>query len=141
MPGPRRHRAFTLTEVIAALVILAVGIPPSLWALREASLRRASPILATKARWLASAKLEEIIADRHSPVRGYDYLTADNYPAEPAVAAQPQFARIVEFEETGSDLVTPGAGFMTTRVCVSWTDALGQPRELVLATVLTEYAP
>ncbi|MFG0283451.1 MAG: prepilin-type N-terminal cleavage/methylation domain-containing protein [Phycisphaerales bacterium JB039] len=141
MSARKRHRGFTLTEVVAALVILAVGVPPAMWALREAALRRANPVLTTRARWLASARMEQIIADRHSPLRGYDFLQSDNYPDESAVSGAPMFARTVEFDETGPDLVTAGTGFMTVRVRVQWNDAIGQPRELELATLLTEYAP
>ncbi|MCZ6542471.1 MAG: type II secretion system protein, partial [Planctomycetota bacterium] len=68
-----RTHGFTLLETIAAVVILALAIPPMLWAVREAHIQRVNPMLASKARWLATEKLEDIIADRHSTTRGWAY--------------------------------------------------------------------
>jgi len=98
--GGRRRRGFALTETIAALVILAVGIPPMLWAIREAHTMRVNPVLASRARWLAVEKLEDVIADRHSATRGYGYLSSINYPVEPAVTGFTAFSRGVRFLET-----------------------------------------
>jgi type II secretory pathway pseudopilin PulG len=137
----RRQRSFTLVETIAAIVILAVGIPPMLWAVREAHVQRVNPVMASTARWLATEKLEDVIADRHSTTRGYDWLVAGNYPAEPSVTGFANFSRAVTLNETAADLVTVGEGYMTVSVAVSWTDATGTARTLSVSTVVTEYAP
>lgn len=137
--GVRRRQGFTLIETIAAIVILAVAIPPMLWALRDAHAQRVNPILVSRARWMAAEKLEDVIADRHSSTRGWDYLAPANYPPETPVAGYPQFERRVTFNETGADLTSPGSGYMTIRVAVSWTDATGAERTLTVATVVTEY--
>ncbi|MHC4274668.1 MAG: type IV pilus modification PilV family protein, partial [Planctomycetota bacterium] len=55
-----RRRGFTLIETVAAIVILAVAVPPMLWAVAQAQHKRANPMLASKARWLAMEKLEDI---------------------------------------------------------------------------------
>lgn len=119
--------------------MLSIAIPPMLWAVREAHLQRVSPMLASKARWLAMEKLEDVIADRNAASRGYDYLTAGNYPTESNITNFPGFTRSVSFNETGPDLSTSGTGFMTVDVTVSWTDGIGTSRSLPVSTVLTEY--
>ncbi len=139
--GDRSRRAFTLIEAIAAIVLLAVALPPMLWAMREAHLSRANPVLASRARWIAVSKLEDVIADRHSATRGYDWLLPVNYPAEPTLTGYPGFARAVQLTETEAELTTAGTGYMTVVVSVSWTDAGGTAQTLDVATVLTEFAP
>ena len=133
--------AFSLIEAITAIVILAVAVPPILWALRDARLTRADPIHISTARWLAAEKLEDIIADRHSTTRGYAWLLAPNYPAEAAIPGFPNYSRSVAIGETGPDLAAPlpGGGYKRATVTVTWTAKGGGPRSLSLATVLTEY--
>jgi prepilin-type N-terminal cleavage/methylation domain-containing protein len=144
MASPR-PRGFTLIETVAAVLILAVAVPPMLWAVTQAQRQRANPILASKARWLAVEKLEDIIADRHSTSgnRGWDYLIAGNYPAENPgdISGFPQFGRTVTLVETQADLSTPDSdgGYMKVTVTVTWTNAEGDSQSLSISTVLTEY--
>lgn len=140
-----RHRrtrsplGFTLIETIAAVVILTIAVPPMLVAIHDSHSKRANPILALRARWIAEEKLEDIIADRHSGTRGFDYLIIANYPPESTLTGFPGFSRSVTLTETVADLVTPGQGYMRVRVEVSWTDAQGIARTLGIETILTEY--
>ena len=136
-----RRRGFTLIETIAAIVILAIALPPMLFAIRDAHVQRVNPVLASQARWLATEKLEDILADRHSASRGYDYLSGAHYPPEPSVDSFPAFSRSVTLMETGPDLSTPGSGYMTVTVNVSWIDATSAARTLSISSVVTEYAP
>lgn len=136
-----RHNGFTLIETIAAIVLVAVALPPMMWSIREAHAERANPVLASRARWLAVSKLEDVIADRNSTTRGYAYLLVGNYLAEPTIPGSPGFSRAVTLNETLADLSTPGAGFMIATVSVSWTDAQNVFRTLNVSTVLTEYIP
>lgn len=136
-----RRRGFTLIESVAAIVILAIAIPPLMWAMRDATVQRANPVLASRARWLAVERLEEVIADRHSTTRGYAYLLAGNYPDESPVTGFTGFDRTVDFTETGADLATPGSGYMTVTVTVTWNDGDGDAQSLAVSTVLTEYTP
>jgi prepilin-type N-terminal cleavage/methylation domain-containing protein len=135
----RPHRAFTLIESIAAIVILAIAIPPMLWSIKQAHVQRVNPMMASKARWLATEKLEDIIADRHSTTRGYAFVAGGNYPTENPVAGSPGFRRSVSINETGADLTTPGLGYKRATVTVTWTDATGASRSLSVATVVTDY--
>lgn len=136
-----RHRAFSLTEIIASIVIMAVAIPPMLWGLRTANAHQVSHTLASRARWLATERLEDIIADRHSSTRGYAYLTPGNYPAEGTINGFPGFSRRISVTETGPDLVTVGTGYKLITCTVEYLDGAGQPREFSISTVLTDYTP
>ena len=140
-PAQRGRRGFTLIETIAALVILAVALPPMMFALRQSTIDRIDPIRFSQARWLAAERLEDIIADRHSTTRGYDWVTGDHYPAEAAVPSNLAFARRVTIAETGPDLASAGSGYKTVTVTLSWVDSKHQPRSLEVATVLTELQP
>ena len=140
MTRPRRH-GFTLIEAIAVIVLMTVAIPPMMWSIREAHISRANPVLASRARWLAVSKLEDVIADRSSPVRGYNYLIPGNYAAEPTIPGYAGFSRTVNFNETLADLTTSGDGYMNVTVAISWTDAQGTSQTLNISTVLTAFAP
>ena len=143
MPTARRT-GFTLIETVAAIVILAVAVPPMLWAVTEAQRQRINPMLASRARWLAVEKLEDIVADRHSTTRGYSYLVTGNYAAENPVPGYTGFTRSVAFLETKADLATTAPaplGYMTVTVTVGWNDADLSARTLDISTVLTDYTP
>lgn len=141
MPRHIRHRrGFTLIEAIAALVVLSIAMPAVLWGIRDSVRRRADPVLLSRARWLASSKLEDVIADRHSSSRGYSYLVAGNYAAETPVSGFSQFNRSVAFTVTGANFAV-GTGWTTATVTVSWTDGQGASRSLAMSTVVTDYTP
>ncbi|HYD00238.1 MAG TPA: prepilin-type N-terminal cleavage/methylation domain-containing protein [Phycisphaerales bacterium] len=135
----RPRRAFTLMEVVATLVILGVGLPALITAVREATVRRASVQQQIVARWLVCEKLEDITADRHSSTRGWSYIASANYPAEAAVNGFTTFARTVAITETGPDLVSAGTGYRTVTVTVTYRDARDGAKALSIATVLTDY--
>ena len=86
-------------------------------------------------------KLEDVIADRHSATRGWEYLQSSNYPPERPVPSDPDFSRSVEFDESGPDLRSPGEGYVTVTVTVEWVNPDGRPDSLAIATVLTGYGP
>ena len=137
-----RRTGFTLIETVAAIVILAVAVPPMLWAITEAQRQRINPMLVSRARWLAVEKLEDVIADRHSTTRGYTYLITANYPDEDPVPGYAGFTRTVSFVEAKADLATtapPPLGYMTVTVKISWNDAAA--KALNISTVLTDYTP
>ncbi len=143
MPTARRS-GFTLIETVAAIVILAVAMPPMLWAVTEAQRQRVNPLLASRARWLTVEKLEDIVADRHSSTRGYSYLITANYAPENPVPGYAGFTRTVILLETKAnlqDIAPPPLGYMTVIVEVDWNDADAAARALVISTVLTDYTP
>lgn len=139
MKKRRLPSAFTLIEAIIAIVILSVAMPPMLWAIRDSQSMRVSPILTSRARWLATEKLEDVIADRHSTTRGYSYVIAGNYPAEATIAGFPGFSRSTSITETGAAFAVGGTGYKLITVTVSWTDGRAQSQSLTLSTVVTDY--
>ncbi len=134
-------RAFTLIELLIAVVVLAVATPPLVLALSDASVRRASRTLDERARWLAAERLEEIIADRHSAARGYSYVTSGNYPAQSSISGFPGFSRSVSVTTTGANFAVGGTGYKTVTVTVNWTDPSGGAKSFALSSVVTDYTP
>ncbi len=132
------RRGFTLVESIAAVVMLAVALPPMLWAVRQAHIHRVNPTMASTARWLATEKIEDVIADTHSSTRGYTYVLNANYPAEANVAGFTAFSRTVAVTETAANLVSAGTGYKRIVVTVSWADATTTSRSLSIETVVTD---
>lgn len=133
--------AFTLIEAIIAIVILSVAMPALLMATSDAQRRRADPVMAARARWLAAERLEDVIADRHSATRGYAYIASGNYPDESPVPGFAGFSRSVSIVETGSMLTGSGQGCKTIVVTVTYAGESGAERSLSLSTVLTDYTP
>lgn len=139
--APRRAGGVTLVEMIAAMVILSVAVPPTLWAVRQAQLRRLAPVHAERARWLAIERLEGVIADHGAPTRGYAFVQNAAYPDEAALAGFPGFSRRVRIVETGPDLATSGADCKTVTVTVEYDDPAVGRRSVVLSTVLAKLTP
>ncbi len=145
---PTRRTGFTLIETVAAIIILAVAVPPMLWAITESQRMRMNPMLASTARWLAVEKLEDVIADRHSTtLRGYAWVVGggDYVVENPGdITGYSGFSRQVTLLETKADLSTtapPPLGYLTVTVTVGWVDAKGNNQTLDISTVLTEYTP
>ena len=141
-----RRAGFTLIETIAAIIILAVAVPPMLWAVTESQRQRMNPMMASKARWLAVERIEDVIADRHSSTaKGYNWVVNlnDYVPENPGdIAGYPGFSRSVALLETQADLSTtapPPLGYLTVTVIVGWVDAKGDNKTLAISTVLTDY--
>lgn len=138
----RQHNpAFTLIEAITAIVILSVAMPALLMATSDAQRRRADPVMAARARWLAAERLEDVIADRHSATRGYAYIAVENYPDESPVPGFAGFSRSVAIVETGPSLAGSGRGYKTVTVTITYAGGTGTERSLSLSTVLTDYTP
>jgi prepilin-type N-terminal cleavage/methylation domain-containing protein len=133
------RRGFSLIETIAAIVILAVAVPAMLWTVSDAHRQRVDPVLTSRATWLATEMLEDIIADRHSQTRGWSHVVGANYPTESPVADFTGFSRSVAIAETGPDLQSAGSGYKTVTVTIQWTGSRGQTQSMQIATVLTEY--
>jgi len=135
----RRARAFTLIEAIAAIVLLSVAVPSMTWGVRDAVIRRTDPIKLTKARWLLAERMEQIIADRHSTSRGYDYCVTAAYPAEASVSGFTGFSRSVSINAINTNVGTTGWKMVT--VTVTYVDGVGVARSITLSTILTSYTP
>ncbi len=126
-------------EVVATIVVIGLAAPALLIAVRDATVRRASNQQQIIARWLVCEKLEDVVADRHSATRGWSYIATANYPAEATVNGFVAFARTTTITETGSDLASPGNGYRTVTVTVTYRDAREGTKSIAIATVLTDY--
>lgn len=140
MRSSQTRDAFTLIEAIAAIVLMSIALPTMLLSIKDAQSRRADPVLLCRARWLAAERIEDILADRASPARGYTYVTPASYTLESVVPGFPGFTRSVAVTETGPSLSGAGTGFKTATVTVGWRDGQSQARTLTLSTVVTSYA-
>jgi prepilin-type N-terminal cleavage/methylation domain-containing protein len=119
---------FTLIEVVAAVVLLGIAVPPILAFLAQSGVKGVFPERQTAAYFLAVEKLETIIADRHSPNRGYAYLTTANYPAE---TLSDGYTRTVAFQEvapTSLASAQSGSGYLRITVTVSYANPTGSYR-------------
>jgi prepilin-type N-terminal cleavage/methylation domain-containing protein len=110
------ERGFTLFEVVMAVVILGVvGLPLALM-FANASWRSGDGYLISTATFLAQEKAEQIMADRSSPGRGFDYVVSGNYPAEDPVSGYDGFSRSVT---VASDSTYSSVTYRTVTVTVS----------------------
>jgi type II secretory pathway pseudopilin PulG len=76
------EKGISLIEVILVTVILAITIPTVARVLSSAVVNGAQNDKLTLAAVYAQERLEEIIADAKSPVRGYNWMTPANYPKD-----------------------------------------------------------
>ena len=124
MKNHRRKRAFTLIEVVIALLVLTIGIVGVLTVLPvalKASKRAANMI---QAPFFAQEKLEELKRD------GYDALANE---AETA-CTNPKFSYKVE---VGSEMSPPG-NLKQVTVTISWSEG-NQDYDEEFTTLITKY--
>ena len=117
-----RIRAMTIIEVVTAVVILSVGLPPLVKSFADSPMQSYLPVNSTIASFLATERMEQIIARRYRNETGYDALTAANFPTESPVTGFPRFTRSVTFSEVTSSLASSGSavGYRKVRVTVTW---------------------
>ena len=130
---------FTLMELVLCMLVLAVAIPPLINVFAEGATDTLAPLQISRANWLAIEKVEDILADRFSPSRGWSYLFGSNYPTESSVTGFPGYSRTVTITEVaGSDLITPqvGSDFKRINVSVSWTQGIS--RTVMLSYVVVQ---
>jgi len=133
-----RRRGLTLIEAIAMITIMAISVPTMMWSMAAAHENRVGPLMASRARFLAAERLEQVIADRFAPQRGFNYVLSANYLAETAVSGFARFGRSVTISETGASLTGTGLGYKAASVSVTWTTRKGT-QSTVLSTVLTDF--
>ena len=71
---------FTLIEVVIAVIVLAIAVPPTLNLMDSASAGRVDAVNTTRATYLTTVVLETILADMTSndPLLGFEALTDAN---------------------------------------------------------------
>ena len=136
-------KGFTLIEVILVIVIMAIVIPSLITVLSVITKGQVNTLGTTTSAVLAQERLEEIIADKRSPNRGFSYIDNVNYPAENPVAGFAQYNRSVDIVCVAStDLNTPVAcptDYKRVEVTVQAAGVGPSVPDAVLVTVLTDY--
>ena len=128
----KRHRSSrpsaTIIEVVMALVILSIALPPLVTSFVEASMQSIYPANASVASFLAIERMEEIVARRYRGTDGYAAVTAANFAAESPVPGFPGFNRSVAVSYTDASLAPAGTdqGYKKVRVVVTWNNGAGQ---------------
>ena len=118
----KRTRATTIIEVVTAIVILSVALPSLMRAFADSTNQTVLPVNATVASFLATERMEQIIARRYRNDSGYDALTTVNFPAESPVSGFGRFSRSVTITEVDTNLATSGSavGYRKVKVTVTW---------------------
>lgn len=98
-PHSHHHRAFTMLETVAAVIVLAVAVPATMGALSDAATARRDGATAVRAATLARAAMEHVLADVHSgaPGLGFDALSdSDAYLDAPVTGLMARLAPTLE---------------------------------------------
>ena len=98
------RRAFTLIEVVAIVIILALAVPPSLMFMDQSTSRRADAINAMRATTLATLVMESILADVASTNASLGYAalaSSSTYLDTPTTGLK---ARISTLQSTYADM-------------------------------------
>lgn len=98
MPAVSR-RAFTLIEVVIAVIVLAIAVPPTLNLLDSAGAGRADAINTSRATYLATTVLESVMADLTSTQEtlGFDALGDESaYLSTPVTGLYSRLEGVVE---------------------------------------------
>ncbi len=116
------RRALSLIEVILAMVILALTVPPLLLQVAAGVQQQAAVQIEQNLVRLASARMWQVFTDHADPAHGYDAITAAAYPEEAAPDGLAGYTRRTDVREVSpADYVTPqaGSGVKRFRVQVS----------------------
>ncbi len=120
-----RKRGVTIIEVVMAIVILSIALPPMIVAFAEAAMQSIQPADMTVASFLAIERMEEVIARRFRDSEGYADLTVPTvaeFPDEDPVSGYPRIRRTVRVAYVGSALNPADAdeGYKKVVVTVAW---------------------
>lgn len=119
------RRGMSLIEVVLSIVILGLTVPAMVLQLHSAIAAQTAARVQGNLVMLADARINEVLADRRDPTRGYGYITAGSYPDEDAPAALERYTRQTEVREVDpTDLSSPqsGSGIKRIRITVTGPD-------------------
>lgn len=127
-----------MIDAIAALVILSVALPPLVGSFAEGARQSIRPMQTSIASFLATERMEQIIALRHT-AGGYSLVTTDNFPDESPVSGFAAFNRTATITEVAaSNLSTAesGSGLKKVTVNVTWD---GGARKVSVSRLFADY--
>jgi len=152
-----RRRAFTLIEAVVVVLVVALAVPPTIMWLDEAVTRRADAANLNRAGMLASAVLENVIADCASDGAGLGFAALATpatylsggagslYTRLTSVAAPYQAAGLTYSVSIGGLVSSTGSAdadvtqnvFRLVTVNVSYLSAAGGTRTLSVSCMVT----
>jgi prepilin-type N-terminal cleavage/methylation domain-containing protein len=118
----RARRALSLIEVVLAMVILGVAVPPLLLQISASVQQQETALIEQNLVQLASERMWAVFTDHADPTHGYDAIVAATYPDETAPNGLTGYVRRTEIREVSpDDYVTsqPGSGIKRLRVTVT----------------------
>jgi type II secretory pathway pseudopilin PulG len=117
-----RQRALALVEVVFAIVILGLAVPPLLIQVSTGVKYQETAFIQQNLTQLAGERMNEIFADHANPTRGYAYIQSGAYPTETAPRGLIGYGRQTEIREVSTaDYITPqsGTGIKRFRITVT----------------------
>ncbi len=124
-------KGLTLIEVILVIVVLSIAVTSLLELMSSILVYSNDSVILTQAMMYAQEKMEEIIADKKNPNRGYDWIiTPGNYENDTPAQG---FTRSVSIET--SNKVYNGVPYALVEVSVAHEDL----PVVKLTTWLTDY--
>ena len=122
-----RHRALSLIEVVFAIVILGLAVPPLLLQISAGVQAQETALVQNNLCQLAAERMNEIFADHADPTRGYGAILAAAYPDEVAPSGVPGYSRHTEIREVSTtNYLTPQAGTGLKRFKITVSGPRGQ---------------
>ena len=115
-------QGFSLVELIAVIVLLAVGLVALLQVFGTAARSIGNNVDGQLGAQLAQERAERVLADRR--VRGYSYMVAGNYPNEPAITGFANYARTTMFTPLAVAPCATGGTCQTVMVTVTRANQL-----------------
>ncbi|MFO0972968.1 MAG: prepilin-type N-terminal cleavage/methylation domain-containing protein [Phycisphaerae bacterium] len=124
------RRSFTLIECAAAIVVLGVGMVPLMQSFVDAASQTRHVIQASVASFLATERMEQIVAARYRDAVGYTRVTTANFPNESSISGFTTFARTVTVQTVNNALAASGSdiGLKLVTVTVTWNGGTSQMR-------------
>jgi prepilin-type N-terminal cleavage/methylation domain-containing protein len=105
------RRGLSLIEVVLAIVILGLAVPPLMYAMAAGLRQQEATLIQQDLSQLASERMWEVFADHADPTRGYSYIVNAAYPDESAPRGLAGYTRQTTIREVSStDYVTEQAG-------------------------------
>ncbi len=121
-----RRAAVTIIELVMAIVIMSIALPPMMASFADSSRQSIRPSNATVASFLAIDKMEEIVARRYQGTDGYAQIDSIA-GTESSIPDFPLFSRTILIEKVSIDYATGAittslgeTGYKRARVSVGW---------------------
>jgi prepilin-type N-terminal cleavage/methylation domain-containing protein len=134
----RCRRGLSLVEVVIAIVILGLAVPPLMFQMAAGVQQQEAVLIQQNLTQLASERMWEVYADHADPTRGYDYIDDDAYADETDPWGLAGYARQTTIREvSSSDYVTPqpGSGIKRFLVLVTGPESRSLTVEAFVADV------